>query len=134
MKFPRLLTEIAKFPDFSRFSRPKLNSLTFSDSPGFPENRYSAIGIIYRLPNINVDICLSELSMDQAYLESNTVILLGDININLLQLNSVDTKKFNRFLNNFDLCQIIKDPTRITSNMETLIDIICISKDINYSN
>ena len=98
--------------------------------------RKVAIGIIYRPPNTNVDICLSELSiaMDQAYLESNTVILLGDININLLDLNSVDTKRFNRFLDNFDLCQIIKDPARITSNTETLIDIICISKDIIITN
>lgn len=100
------------------------------------KNRKVALGVIYRPPNAHVEMCLNELStiIEQIYLEANSVILLGDININLLDLNSTDSNKFNILLTNFDLCQVIKDPTRITNTTESLIDIICTSRDMTTKN
>lgn len=81
-------------------------------------------------------MCLSDLSivLERVYLEVNSVIIMGDININLLNLNSPDSTKFNSLLTNFNLCQIIKTPTRITATTESLIDVICVSNDVAVRN
>lgn len=91
-----------------------------------------ALGTIYRPPSANIVVCLSELSdvLERVYLEANLVLIMGDININLLNANSPDSAKFNSLLYNFNLCQIIKTPTRITANTESLIDVICLSNDV----
>lgn len=91
-----------------------------------------AVGIIYRPPRANIVMCLDELSnvLERIFLEANLIILMGDININLLNLNSPDVIKFNSLLFNFELCQIINTPTRITANTESLIDVICVSNGV----
>lgn len=70
-------------------------------------NKYNiGIGIIYRPPNVNVN-CLREFFdiLENIYLEVNSVIVLGDININLLKNNN-DTSFFNLNLANFNLKQV----------------------------
>lgn len=67
--------------------------------------------------------------LENIYLEVNSVIVLGDININLLKNNN-DTSFFNLNLANFNLKQIVKFPTRVTGDSESLIDVICVSNNI----
>ena len=91
-----------------------------------------ALGVIYRPPSSNIETCLSELYsvLERAYLEADLVIFMGDININLLNVDSAGSKYFNNLLGDFDLCQIIRNPTRITENSESLIDVICVSRSV----
>ena len=108
------------------------------------------VGVFYRPPNYNK--FLEELNNDfnKLYTEKNEVIILGDLNINLLQndnyilnlKNSVDSqtaythpliKQYRQFISNFGLTQIIKEPTRITCDTSTLIDHILINSDDKIS-
>lgn len=94
-----------------------------------------ALGIVYRPPSSSVVLSLSELGeiLERVYLESDIIILMGDININLLN-ETPQSKMFLDLLNNFELQQIVKDPTRVTQNTQTLIDVICVSQNVNFKN
>ena len=97
------------------------------------------VGILYRPPDQNK--FLEELSNDlnKLNLEKTEMILLGDININLLQKGKYILNNFNQcssienimhpllnqykqFLSHFGLKQLINDPTRVTCETSTLID------------
>ena len=61
--------------------------------------------------------------------ENKEVIILGDLNINLLNNKHTDSmkihplfKKYKEFLTNFGLKQIIKSPTRVTCETSSIID------------
>ena len=61
--------------------------------------------------------------MDAVCLEAKEIILLGDFNINLLKPHI----KWNHLYENFNLHQLTDNPTRITTNSETLIDHIYVT-------
>ena len=109
-----------------------------------------SIGVFYRPPNQSR--FLEEISNDfnKLYTEKNEVIILGDLNINLLQnskyiLNiknsrlseNVTThpllKQYQEFISTFGLTQLIKHPTRITCETSTLIDHILINSNEKIS-
>ena len=109
-----------------------------------------SIGVFYRPPNQNR--FLEEISKDfnKLHTEKNEVIILGDLNINLLQngkysLNIKNTsssekvtihpllKQYKQFISNFDLTQLIMNPTRVTCETSTLIDHILINSDEKIS-
>ena len=102
------------------------------------------IGVFYRPPNQNR--FLEEISNDfnKLYTEKNEVIILGDLNINLLQngkytlnkknLSSSEKvtthpllKRYKQFISDFGLTQLIMNPTRVTCEASTLIDHILIN-------
>jgi hypothetical protein len=56
------------------------------------------------------------------------VILLGDLNVNLLDKKRADVRYLERIFNSLGLAQLIKDPTRITENTSSLIDLIVVDK------
>jgi hypothetical protein len=58
---------------------------------------------------------------------------MGDTNIDMLKPNTVDTKYFQNLISCFSLIQIVTEPTRITDRSQTLIDIICVSKNLSIS-
>lgn len=95
-------------------------------------SRNVGVGVIYRPPSVNVS-CLDDLSetLQQLYLETQSVVLMGDININLLSKNSTDASKFVSVISNFNLKQVIDMPTRVTETSETLIDVICVSDNLD---
>ena len=105
---------------------------------------------VYRPPSQNR--FLEEISNDfnKLYTEKNEVIILGDLNINLLQngkytlnknnLSSSEKvtthpllKQYKQFISNFGLTQLIMNPTRVTCEASTLIDHILVNSDEKIS-
>lgn len=74
---------------------------------------------------------LSELSTTW----DGLLILTGDFNINMLDLNNSLTQQFNELLYMFDLTQHINEPTRISPKSATCIDLIISSnpKSITFT-
>lgn len=84
------------------------------------------IGTAYRPPWLNVDSFLEGLSTSlESFGWAQNVILMGDFNINLLDVNDSCTKKLYSLLRCFKLNQYVNEPTHFTSYSETLIDLIC---------
>lgn len=93
------------------------------------------LGTIYRPPNSNFNHCLECLeNVLISFMANFDIILLGgDFNVDLLNLNNINTTHLTNFLNKYDLHQLISQPTRITENSKTLIDLI-ICSDKNFIN
>lgn len=90
--------------------------------------RSLALGVLYRPPHTNISKCIEVLDniIPQILTTHDDVIILGDININMLQLDNV----LSTFFETFGFTQVINEPTRITQYSATLIDPIFVS-DIN---
>jgi len=84
--------------------------------------RKNLIGVIYRPPNAEVGYWNKvEESIERAKAKNiKQISVLGDMNCNLLVPNS----KLSEILENFNMTQLITEPTHITENSQTLIDII----------
>ena len=54
--------------------------------------------------------------------EEKESIYLGDTNCDMLDLTNNDTKNLKRLLTKFNLAQLIKSPTRMTTTSKTIID------------
>lgn len=95
------------------------------------KNKKIGLGVIYKTPQANVE-CLNEIAdiLETIYMDVDSVILMGDLNINLLIKNNTECRKFETMLLNYNMKQIVNFPTRITINSESLIDVICISDNI----
>jgi hypothetical protein len=65
------------------------------------------------------------------YFLNDRSVLSGDININFLNTRSQELRKFVNVMNSFYLHQVISEPTRITENSESLIDVICLSNSLS---
>ena len=88
------------------------------------------VGFTYRNPSERTDwFDRFTLMMDAVCLEAKEIILLGDFNINLLKPHI----KWNHLYENFNLHQLIDNPTRITTNSETLIDHIYVTTKQNIA-
>ena len=92
-----------------------------------------ALGCLYKPPKIpygifaNLYDCLMEI-----YVKYEHTILVGDFNVNMLQLNACNTKfLLDAFIEPFNLKQLIDKPTRITDSSSTLIDLILVNKPEN---
>ena len=102
----------------------------------FPNTRSILVGNFYRPPegslylSPNFDIELQNM-LTSATCENKEIIILGDFNYDFLNPTSGRTLKEN--LKDNGLMQIIKDPTRITNNSSTLIDIIATTQTHNIS-
>ncbi|CAB3979992.1 Hypothetical predicted protein [Paramuricea clavata] len=102
----------------------------------FPNTRSILVGNFYRPPegslylSPNFDIELQNM-LTSATCEKKEIIILGDFNYDFLNPTSGRTLKEN--LKDNGLMQIIKDPTRITNNSSTLIDIIGTTQTHNIS-
>ncbi|MCG7864732.1 MAG: endonuclease/exonuclease/phosphatase family protein [Candidatus Thiodiazotropha taylori] len=93
------------------------------------KSRNILIGGFYRPPNSNTGYFeLINESIDRAYNTSILdVIILGDFNFNM-SLNNKN--KMTELLQDFDLKQLITEPTHFTENSSSLIDLIFVR---NYS-
>ena len=79
----------------------------------------------YRPPHLPVEhFDVFESLLKQAELGYSDICITGDINCNLLQ-DSRDsyTTRLNNIIAAYQLTQVISEPTRITSNTSTLIDL-----------
>lgn len=91
-----------------------------------------AVGSVYRPPRTDVSSFINNLESTIVTLlvGFDSIVLMGDFNINLRDTNNGDCKKLNSFLLAYGLIQIVKDDTRVTSNGATLIDHIIISEGL----
>ena len=103
-----------------------------------------SVGIVYRPPKDTKLLQLFAEILNSLNILENEIFVLGDMNINILQngvnlleknastskgkiVISSDVKNHTEFCPNLELKQLIKVPTRITSNTSTLIDHILAS-------
>ena len=114
-----------------------------------PQTKPILFGVVYRPPK-DSDFLerLSDSIMNSKSFDAQEVIIMGDINIDLLDkknkfilekgyrfskeesnyTHSISlTKKYVAFLRTFGLSQLIKEPTRVTDKTATLIDHILIN-------
>lgn len=84
------------------------------------------IGTAYRPPWLDVNIFLDAL-MDSvtSFSRYDNIIVMGDFNIDMLNVNDPKTKFFKEFLSCTGLSQIIDKPTHFTDSSKTLIDVVC---------
>lgn len=93
------------------------------------------ICILYRPPTDpygNIAPFLQSLFIDKS-IEMDKTILLGDLNIDLSNQYSFDSKFLNRHLNSLNLTQLVNEPTRVTNTSCTLIDHIILHQDEEVS-
>lgn len=86
---------------------------------------------VYRSPNGNEDTFFTNLESLLSILSKNwqKFIIMGDFNINVLDTNSIVTKRFYDLLRSFGLNWSINSPTRVTPTTETAIDNIITNID-----
>lgn len=88
--------------------------------------RKIAFGTAYRPPWQDVDVFLDSLTHTISSLSDfDSLVLLGDFNVNLLNNNDIKTDKMKDFFHICSLDQLISEPTHFTDHSKTLIDIIC---------
>lgn len=96
-------------------------------------NNKICIGSIYRSPSMSYNdfIDVFESSVAELLPECDQIICMGDFNIDLLSPEKNITKHFTDFLESVGLHQIIDQPTRVTVNSSSLLDLILVlHKDI----
>jgi hypothetical protein len=88
---------------------------------GFSE---TSILAIYRPPNSNLEETVHDLKLILGPLakNKNNTIIVGDLNIDILKPNNSLSKAYQNLLEEYQLLQLIRSPTRITSHSETAID------------
>ena len=98
------------------------------------------IGVIYRVPNTNIELFTNELNAIIEPIKNNhELIIMGDFNICLLQDNK-HTRSFRNCMQSNSLYPTIIEPTRISSynrngqdiTTETLIDNIFVNNNAKY--
>lgn len=60
-------------------------------------------------------------------------MVLGDLNVDLLNNNCRLTDTFKSILASFNMIQVVDQPTRITDQSATLIDVICMNNNLSFS-
>ena len=85
----------------------------------------------YRAPDLNVEIFdYFEIFLRKAEQENKDIIITGDLNCNLFSAEeNTQTNKLKNLMHMYQLSQHITTPTRITSNSQSLIDIILTKVD-----
>lgn len=93
--------------------------------------KYS-IGIVYRPPKGHVVSFIETLenSISELIPTCDSILVAGDMNINLLSPNIRSVELFNDFIIAYNLNQIISEPTRITGTSSSLLDVIMVSEDV----
>ena len=83
----------------------------------------------YKPPNVNpncLDTDFSETLIEALSL-NKPVYILGDLNCNMLDGNDPACQSLTKFCSSFNISQLIKQPTRVTENSKTLIDVFLTS-------
>ena len=92
-----------------------------------PNVRKTAICMLYRPPNGDVETAISELSNSVDYIQSLCdveLLIMGDMNVNYRERHNVAFEMLKEFERVYNLVQLIKDPTRVTIRSKTTIDLI----------
>ncbi|KAI4459258.1 hypothetical protein MML48_6g00005541 [Holotrichia oblita] len=95
-------------------------------------NFHLCVGVMYRVPNTCVSGFLNafNVTLMEVGMMCDGLLCVGDCNIDLL-VNNNNTLNFNAILRSFDLRQVVDEPTRITRDSSTLLDVVIISNGLN---
>ena len=99
-----------------------------------PKTKKILVGaIIFKPLNSDATIFTGSLGkmLDKLTTNETETILLGDFNFNYIVANTA-TMKFKRLTSLFHLKQLITEPTRITENSRSLIDLFLTSRPELY--
>lgn len=98
------------------------------------KNESYGLGVVYIPPGQDLSL-LEDLDASLTQINSavDKVVMVGDLNIDLLKTTKHSTGLLN-IMEIYNLDQIVDEETRITSHSRTLIDIICLSRNIEWSN
>ena len=83
----------------------------------------------YKPPNVSpncFDMDFSDTLIEALSL-NKPVYILGDLNCNMLNVNDPACQSLTKFCSSFNLSQLINQPTRVTENSKTLIDVFLTS-------
>ena len=89
-------------------------------------NNIVIMGILYRPPNSDVTQFLNYLEdvLSNLYSEYDDILCLSDFNINMLNTNVDSCSQLESVFSLFNMSQIISEPTRVTANSLSIIDLI----------
>lgn len=92
-----------------------------------------ALGCLYKAPKIPYGVFANLYeTILPIYTKYDDVVMVGDFNVNMLDLNAYNTKfLLDVLIEPFSLKQLITKPTRITETSRTLIDLILVNKPDN---
>lgn len=84
-----------------------------------------ALGTAYRPESVCVPDAFDALSDSiKTVANCNYLCVLGDLNINLIDNSSLNSKELIYFCHQHNLDQIVKEPTRVTEHSVSLLDVI----------
>ncbi|KYN21510.1 hypothetical protein ALC57_06124 [Trachymyrmex cornetzi] len=87
---------------------------------------------VYRPPRSNAaDFRYIEFCLLAVACSSDVIICMDDLNVNLLNPSDPNSQHLHFLLSHFSLSQLIHDPTRVTSNTSSIIDLIMISSSVH---
>ncbi|XP_030759775.1 uncharacterized protein LOC115885127 [Sitophilus oryzae] len=103
--------------------------------PGYTLVRRDRLGCIYKPPSTNTNEFLNYFEDELIDLlpKYDTVICMGDFNIDLFDTSNTVVSSYNNILESAALNQIINEPTRISKTGISLIDHIIVSNHIKVS-
>ena len=105
-----------------------------------PHSRGFLLGTFYRPPNTS-DYCdmdymhKMEAILDTVVLEGNEVLIMADFNCDFLRsrLNNCETKQLKFLFKSFGFSQMINQPTRVTNEYSTCLDLVAVNCPKNIS-
>ncbi|KAH9641263.1 hypothetical protein HF086_016436 [Spodoptera exigua] len=84
------------------------------------------IGTAYRPPWLELESFLDGLTASIGSLAPfDNLILLGDFNVDMADVNSSKSKELTDFLGYLNLTQVVTTPTHFIGNSSSLIDVVC---------
>ena len=94
-------------------------------------NKLIVIGNLYRPPQGDVDLCIQylESAIDNFEMDRIELFLMGDFNIDFLDKKDPSHLKLYELIKPLGLCQLIKEPTRLTLNRSSCLDLFITNCD-----
>ena len=98
------------------------------------EKKKWCIVSVYRLPDSCVNKFIENLCiiLDKCQRESNMIIIIGDVNIDMSKTNS-KSEKLSEILNLYSLCNKINEPTCFKGNVPSVIDLCIVSQPKRFT-
>ena len=132
-----LIMYVRRGLDFKRRKDLETNSIEVIWLELLLSNKPILLCSIHRPPNDDSHLIHDWLThmedmLTWAYSENKPLVLTGDFNIDLLKEDNSNTLRteWESLYENFELVQIIKEPTRVTDRSKSLIDHIYCSVDL----
>ena len=96
-----------------------------------PNHKPTLLGTVYRPPDGSVKLAIDSLNQSILVLDklppTTEVALVGDFNIDYRKTTNPDCRLLKEFERKYNLVQLIKEPTRVTNRVKSMIDLIFVN-------